>query len=301
MALEIVLFDQVPVTVLKVRGAGKFLARLLTSDVTKLPVGGIERSVMMNATGGIIGLPWVARTENDAYELILWGEEADAQQAWVRQVSVAFDAEIEAETLSGIPYVGTMPIDGLKLEEHAYVNQAGIRFMNLSWICMVVGAHDAMTSMRDNLIAAGAKKGEQTGFDALRIFAREPAMGLEISEGVSPLEAGLIDAVDFSDPERIFIGRALTEARFKAQNFYKLQLIAFDVPFDPNLLVEVPAVIVDDVEHPLTSIARIPEGPYTVGLVRVPPSVDIGTRVRTKVMTDPRTVCEAALVIDRQI
>lgn len=301
MALEIVLFHEVPVTVLRIRGTGKFLARLLTSDVTKLPVGGVERSVMMNATGGIIGLPWVARTDNDAYELILWGEQADAQQAWVRQVSVAFDAEVESEVLSGVPFVGKMPIDGLKLDEYRYVNQSGIRFMNLGWICMVVGAADAMTSLRDNLIAAGAKKGEQTGFDALRIFAREPAMGLEISEGVSPLEAGLIDAIDFSDPERIFIGRALTEARFKAQNYDKLQLIAFDVAFDPNLLVEVPAVIVDDIEYPLTSIARIPEGPYTVGLVRVAPGVDIGSRVRTKVVTDPRTVCEAALVIDRQL
>lgn len=301
MALELVLFDKIPVTVLKVRGTGKFLARLLTSDVTKLPVGGIERSVMMNATGGIIGLPCVARVDNDAYELILWGDEADAQQAWVRQVSVAFDAEVECETLSGVPYVGTMPIDGLKLEENHYINNSGIRFMNLGWMCMVIGADDAMASLRNNLLAAGAKKGEQTGFDALRIFAREPAMGLEISEGVSPLEAGLIEAVDFSDPDRIFIGRALTEARFKSGNFYKLQLIAFDVPFDPNLLIEVPYVIVDDVEYPLTSIARIPEGPYTVGLVRVPSSVDIGSRVHTKVMTDPRTTCEAALVIDRQL
>ncbi len=301
MALELVLFEQTPVTVLKVNGAPRFLARLLTSDVTKLPVGGIERSVMMNATGGVIGLPWVARVDNDAYELILWGDESDAQQAWVRQVSVAFDAEIECETISGVPFVGVLPVEGVDLQDHRMVNTSGIRFMNLGWISMVAGDVDAMKSLHTNLIAAGAKKGEKTGFDALRIFACEPAMGLEISEGVSPLEAGLIEAVDFDDVDRIFIGRALTEARFKAGGFHKLQLIAFDVPFDPGLLVEVPAVVIDGMQYPLTSIARIPEGPYTVGLVRVPGSVEIGTRVAVDVKTDPRTVCEAGLIIDRQL
>ena len=39
----------------------------------------------------------------------------------------------------------------------------------------------------------------------------------------------------------------------------------------------------------------------TVGLVRLPLSVNIGDRVRTLVKTDPRVKCEAGLVIDRQI
>ena len=61
MDLDLVIFNDTPVTILKVQGAEKFLARLLTSDVTKLAVGGVERSVAMNATGGVLGTPWVAR------------------------------------------------------------------------------------------------------------------------------------------------------------------------------------------------------------------------------------------------
>lgn len=301
MALDLVLFDRTPVSVLKIQGKEKFLARLLTGDVSKQAVGTVMRTVMMNATGGIIGLPWVARTANDAYELIIWGEEADAQQAWVRQVSVAFDAEVVGESLTGVPFVGKLPLEGIALPENSFVTQAGVRLMNMGWINMVAGTDAAMTALSERLIAAGAKKGEKSGLDALRIFAREPAMGLEITEGVSPLEAGLENALDFEDADRIFIGRALTEARFKAGNYCRLQLIAFDVPFDPNLLVDVPAVVAGGLEYPLTSIARIPEGPYTVGLVQLPADVKIGSKVKTKVLTDPAVACGEALVIDRQL
>ena len=55
MALDLVIFNETPVTILKVQGADKFLARLLASDVTKLAVDGVERSVAMNATGGVLG------------------------------------------------------------------------------------------------------------------------------------------------------------------------------------------------------------------------------------------------------
>ena len=79
--IELVLFEKAPVTVLTVDGAGKFLARLLAGDVKKIPEGGVVRSVMMNATGGIIGVPWVARTGNTSYELILAADNADAEQA----------------------------------------------------------------------------------------------------------------------------------------------------------------------------------------------------------------------------
>lgn len=301
MALDLVIFNNIPVTILKVQGADKFLARLLTSDVTKLAVGGVERSVAMNATGGVLGTLWVARTALDSYELILAGEETDALQAWIRQVSVAFEADVGVESLGGFYFVGKLPIDGIKLEAGHMIEQLGLRFIDMGWMCLAAGPQANIEALSENLLRAGAKKGEQTGWDALRIFAREPAAGLELDESSSPLETGLSDALNFDDPDRIFIGRALTEARFKAGNYERMQLVAFDVAFDPALLVEVPAVIVGDKQYPCTSIARVPEGPFTVALVRLPQQINIGDRVPVDVRTDPRTHCEAALVIDKQI
>lgn len=301
MALDVVLFDLTPVTVIQLSRAERFLARLFTQDVRKMPVGGLLRGVMMNATGGIIGLPLVARTAQDEYTLLLTGANADAEQAWIRQVSVAFDAELTCETLYAVPYVGNLPVAGLQVLAGTMTSLKGLRFLNLGWMCLAVGPQLDMRALRDNLLEAGAQKGAQTGFDAMRIFAREPAMGLEITEGSSPLETGLEDALDFDDAERIFIGRALTEARAKAQKHLRLQLVAFDVAFDPSLLVEVPTCLVEGELYPLTSIARVPEGPFTVGLVRLPLSVQLGQALKVSVKTDPRTVCEAALVVDRQV
>lgn len=301
MALDLVIFNETPVTILKVQGADKFLARLLTSDVSKLPVGGVERSVALNATGGILGTPWVARTAPDAYEIILAGDETDALQAWIRQVSVAFEADVGVEAQTGFYFVGKLPVDGIQLERGRMVESLGIRFVDMGWMSLAIGPEANIKAMSDNLIKAGAKKGEQTGWDALRIFAREPAAGLEFDESASPLETGLEEALNFDDPDRIFIGRALTEARFKAGNYDRMQLIAFDVAFDPSLLVEVPGVVVGDAVYPCTSIARVPEGPFTVALVRLPSSIKIGEKVPVDVKTDPRTHCDAALVIDKQI
>lgn len=301
MALDLVIFNETPVTILKVQGADKFLARLLTSDVTKLAVGGVERSVAMNATGGVLGTPWVARRATDAYEIILAGDETDALQAWIRQVSVAFEAEVGVEALAGFYFVGKLPIDGITLQAGHMVESLGIHFIDMGWMCLAIGPEANIKALSENLIKAGAKKGEQTGWDALRIFAREPAAGLELDESSSPLETGLEGALNFDDPDRIFIGRALTEARFKAGNYDRMQLVAFDVAFDPALLVEVPYIVINGTQYPCTSIARVPEGPFTVALVRLPQEVKIGDRVPVDVKTDPRTHCEAALVVDKQI
>ena len=107
--------------------------------------------------------------------------------------------------------MGKLPVAEIALKPQTMVKASGLRFIDMGWMSLAVGPKEAIDALYGNLLAAGAKKGEQTGFDALRIFAREPAMGLELDEGASPLETGLEEALDFSDPERIFIGRALAE------------------------------------------------------------------------------------------
>ena len=77
MALEMVLFTPVPVVTVSVKNAPKFMARLFASDVSKLASGEVERSVMLNASGGIIGPAYVMRTDVNAYEIVLAGEGAD--------------------------------------------------------------------------------------------------------------------------------------------------------------------------------------------------------------------------------
>ena len=301
MALEMVLFTPVPVVTVSVKNAPKFMARLFASDVSKLASGEVERSVMLNASGGIIGPAYVMRTDVNAYEIVLAGEGADVRQAWIHQVSAAFDAELTVTTQTGFYYAGQMPVKELAVAPMAAKVSEGITFLNLRWISLVTGPEANITALFDNLIQAGAKKGEQSGFDALRILAREPAEGLEYDESTTAMEAGFEDVPDFTDPERIFIGRALTEARFKEGNSPRLHLVAFETAFDPSLLIDVPTIIVGDMACQLTSIARIPEMPLTVGLVSLPAVVKVGENVPCDVKTDPRSFCSKALVVDPQI
>lgn len=301
MALELVLFDPIAVVTVSVKGAPKFMARLFASDVSKIETNSVERTVMLNASGGIIGTALVIRTAFDAYEIVLVGEGADVSQAWIHQMSAAFDAELQVRTQSGFYYAGMMPVENLVLAPLTAKEQEGITFLNLRWISLVTGPQVNIKALSENLVANGAKKGEQSGFDALRILAREPALGMEFDESTSPLEAGFENVPDFSDPDRIFVGRALTEARYKKGDYPKLHLVAFETAFDPALLVEAPAIIVKDTACQLTSIARIPEIPLTAGLVSLPSSVQIGEHVACDIKTDPRSYCDKALVIDPQI
>ena len=301
MALEMVLFAPTAVVTLTVKNAPKFLARLFASDVAKLATGSLERSVMLNAQGGVIGSAYVVRTDVNDYEIVLAGEGIDVREAWIHQVSAAFDAEISVAEQSGFYYAGQMPVKDLETAPMTTKIAEGITFLNLRWISLVTGPEANIQALFDNLVANGAKKGEQSGFDALRILACEPATGLEYDESTNVMEAGFGDVPDFSDPERIFIGRALTEARMKEGNSPQLHLVAFEAAIDPALLVDVPTVVVDDMACQLTSIARIPEIPLTAGLVSLPASVKVGENVACDVKTDPRSFCKKALVVDAQI
>ena len=134
MALEMVLFTPVPVVTVSVKNAPKFMARLFASDVSKLASGEVERSVMLNASGGIIGPAYVMRTDVNAYEIVLAGEGADVRQAWIHQVSAAFDAELTVTTQTGFYYAGQMPVKELAVAPMAAKVSEGITFLNLRWI-----------------------------------------------------------------------------------------------------------------------------------------------------------------------
>lgn len=191
MALNLVLFQPQPVTVLTVKKAPKFLARLTASDLSKLAVGSLERTVMLNASGGIIGTVIAVRTETDTYELFLYGDKADVREAWIRQVSAAFDAEIEGRHLCGFLYAGEMPVDAAKTTPNTAKEESEISFLNLRWIQLVTGPEANIKALHENLTAAGAQAGAQEGLDALRILAKEPAEGLEFDENTSPWSAVL--------------------------------------------------------------------------------------------------------------
>ncbi len=298
MALDLVYFPLRPVTVLRVDGKTKFLARLLANDASKLEVGQVRRSVFLNATGGMLGTALLARESIADYSILLLEENADALEAWARQVSEAFDAEVKTEKLFALAFLGDLA--GEAPARGRMIRKTKLALFNRGWMTYAVGSKEAATELMGKVAAAGAKAGEEGVVEALRILAAEASYGLEYDETTSPLEAGFEDVPDFGDPSRVFIGRALTEARKEKGDYERLHLVAFNVPFDPATLTEVPLVIVGEMGYQPTSIARIPDMNLTVALVRLPHEVDVGVTLDALVKTEPATAAKSVLVLSPQ-
>ena len=298
MALNMVYFPIRSVTVLTVEAAPKFLARLITSDATKLMQGSVVRTALLNATGGLLGIVLLTREGQETYKLYLTDDNADALEAWIRQVSQAFDAEVLSEKVPMMPYLGDFA--GQAPSRGHFEKKTHVTLINRGWISYAVGPEDALKSLIKQLTDAGVEEGPVETIEALRVMAREPAPGLEYDETTSPLEAGLEDALDFSDSDRIFIGRALTQARFEAKDYERLHLVAFNIPFDPAALTEMPLVVVGELGYQPTSLVRIPEMNLTASLVRLPPSIEIGTTLDVLVKTDPPCNAKSVLVVSPQ-
>lgn len=291
-------FNQDDATVITVKNAKKFVARLFIHDPSKMAIGSVVRTAMLSATGGVYGVALLVRVEESVYKIILNDENADRLEAWVHQVSAAFDSEVVVEKVQALAYIG-------KVEGAPEKGMSGSFFdaliVNIGWVSYAFGSAAAIGTVKSVFSGANVQCGDANALDALRILARVGASGLEIEESSCPLEVGFEDTIDFSDESRIFIGRALTEVRAREKKYDRLQLVAFAHAFDPQTLTEVPLVIVGDVGYQLTSIARIPEMNLTVGLVQLPQSVNVGDQLPALVKTEPACNVRGVLVVAPQI
>jgi len=298
MALDVVYFPKVAVTVLSVEGDARFLARLLTSDASKLAEGTLTRTALLNATGGVLGTALLARFDATHFAVLFLEENADALEAWARQVSQAFEATVKIEKLQALPFLGDLA--GEAPARCHCIKKTKLSLFNRGWITYAVGSDEDIDELTGKLKAAEARAGDPAMIEALRILAREPAYGLEYDETTSPLEAGLEDALNFDDASRVFIGRALTEARKEKGDFERLNLVVFNVAFDPATLTELPLIIVGDLGYQPTSLVRIPDMNMTAALVRLPHSVEIGTNLDALVKTNPESGAKSVLVLAPQ-
>ncbi len=298
MALDVVYFPKVAVTVLSVEGDARFLARLLTSDASKLAEGTLTRTALLNATGGVLGTALLARFDATHFAVLFLEENADALEAWARQVSQAFEATVKIEKLQALPFLGDLA--GEAPARCHCIKKTKLSLFNRGWITYAVGSDEAVDELAQKLKAAEARAGDPAMIEALRILAREPAYGLEYDETTSPLEAGLEDALNFDDASRVFIGRALTEARKEKGDFERLNLVVFNVAFDPGSLTELPLIIVGDLGYQPTSLVRIPDMNMTAALVRLPHTVEIGTNLDALVKTNPASAAKSVLVLAPQ-
>ncbi|MBS6156519.1 MAG: aminomethyltransferase family protein, partial [Sutterella sp.] len=120
----------------------------------------------------------------------------------------------------------------------------GVQVCAFEDIFLIQGEASKLDAFWKKLAAAGAAPIGEEVWEAARTAICFPAFGCDFDESSSPLEVGLGSSVDFSDPARMFIGRALTEARYRAGIRCRLGLLEIQSDDDASKLDSAPEVVI---------------------------------------------------------
>lgn len=225
----------------------KLLRRLITADVAKHATGDCLLASMLNASGGV--MQEVAVIAHTGYwDVVLFPETADTGLAWSRQVAVSFEAEVEQPEDRHVFWLGgPLASDTLKKVDCAVPKagsftepEAGVQVCAFEDIFLIQGETAKLDAFWKKLAAAGAAPIGEEAWEAARTAICLPAFGCDYDESSSPLEVGLGSSVDFSDPARMFIGRALTEARYRAGIRCRLGVLEIQSEDDASKLDSAP-------------------------------------------------------------
>ena len=194
-----------------------FLRRLLTVDAKTIGRGHVKQGFILNALGAVTDFAWVAHLpDSDTHYRVVF--ESPETLAWMHQVAKAFDEEfVTIQTRVALIFgqatpaalEGKMPADGSIVE--VSVNESALMLMRCGAVTLVTGDELALGSL-----SQGVESLDEMAANTLGILAGLPqSMDWMNGETTPDMLAGE-PFVDFSDASRMFIGRALTEARMKA-------------------------------------------------------------------------------------
>ncbi len=240
------LFDQSTFGKIRVEGADaeRFLNRVCANDMTRAP-GRAIYTAMLNDRGGFESDLTALRLSDEAYRLYVGTAAIKRDLAWLRRHLEAKErVKLEDETegyavlaLMGpeakriVRAVGADWIDALGYFRHAEDVIAGVpvRAVRLSYVGeagweMTCRTEDALR-LYDALYEAGARPSGMYAQTSMRIEKRYLAMGHDLDADVTPLEAGVDFAINWSKP---FIGRDALARRRDAGVASRLASIALD-------------------------------------------------------------------------
>ncbi len=236
------LFDLGHMGRVAVRGtdAVRYLDRLCTNHIAKIPLGSIRYTLFCREDGFPIDDLLVYKGEDEVY-LVINAANTDVDLAWMREHAAGFEVEIDdrtaRETMVALQGPAALEVLGTVCEDFE-LSKLGYYKFGFGTICGVPNTRVSRTgytgengfeiyfpnavapSVWTGLVEAGRDAGvEPIGLaarDTLRLEAGMPLYGHEIDATRSPLEAELSFAISFADEKGDWIGRdALLSARAK--------------------------------------------------------------------------------------
>ncbi|MGG3892929.1 glycine cleavage system aminomethyltransferase GcvT [Geobacillus stearothermophilus] len=234
------LFDVSHMGEIAVRGRGSlaFLQKLMTNDVAKLRPGRAQYTLMCNEDGGTVDDLLIYQKGESDYLLVVNAANTEKDFAWLNE---HIDADVELDNVSA--QTAQLALQGPAAERvlqkltnldlpamrpfsfQDNVEVAGVKalvsrtgYTGEDGFEIYCQAEDAIT-LWEAILTAGAEAGVLPcglgARDTLRFEACLPLYGQELSETLSPLEAGLGFAVK-TEKESPFIGQAALKRQKEA-------------------------------------------------------------------------------------
>ena len=224
-----------------------FLRRLLTIDVKNVHRGEVRQSFILNALGVITDFVWVAHLPDadEHYRVVFQSLDT---LAWMHQVAKAFDEDfITVNTSTALLFADqTHTPHGMMADGKVQTMKTGkgdILAMRVGNLSLLQGPAEAFAGFTH----PGIELLDELSAMTLCFASGTPLSFAWQAEDMMPGDVDGARCIDFSDPARMFIGRALTEARLKAAEAKKaVKLVShqdngaqwFDNPSEVNLLTE---------------------------------------------------------------
>lgn len=180
--------------------AVSFLQGIISQDVEQLSPGAVGRSLLLEPRGKLRDIVWVLRGEDRVGFVSAADAQATMEELARWKIRVKADLTMEERPVTAV--VGPRSTDVVR-ELMADPPQPG------SWSAgpPLVAAVDLGPQRRyfvvgstvDELVGAGGVPVGSLAYDAVRIEAGEPRMGVDVDEKTIPQEAGLVaDTVSFT-------------------------------------------------------------------------------------------------------
>lgn len=191
--------------------AERFVQHIFTNDVANAPVGKIFYGMMLHPNGGTIDDLLVYKEGDERFFLVINAANIDKDYAWISEQVKAFDCVAENQS----EYYGQLAVQGPKAEavvekvlelpcaELAFYTFKKMQVGEETIIVSRTGytgedgfeiyaSHDLIRQMWDKLIESGEAKPCGLGCrDTLRFEVGLPLYGDELTDELSPIEAGL--------------------------------------------------------------------------------------------------------------
>lgn len=210
-----------------------FMRRIYSNDVTtSVDSGTALYGCMLNEQGFVIDDLICYVINEQHYRIVINAGRRDVDMAWLEKQSLGMSLTITSQPHAGIIalqgpkalatvsecypllakaqtlrrmqgqfYIEPLSADspeGLFVARSGYTGEDGVE---------IIGSQQHISDCWDSLIAAGVQPCGLGARDSLRLEAGLCLYGHELSESISPLEAGIGWAVNWSHPERAFIGK----------------------------------------------------------------------------------------------